>query len=331
MTHRPRTRRFGSRDERDVVLFYRNFHGFTGGHLKVWDYFQHVASSPKHRPLIRLSLSSVRDASNPWSGCPDAVVRRPGRPGVVFLAGRDWESIAPRQRERPTVPVINLIQHVRHCEPGDPRQPMLRYPAVRIGVSPEVTEAITSTGIVRGPVFTIPNGLDLERLSTAQDVGQRTVDLVVVGIKRPELAVRLGQELAGDAGTVRVLTDKVPRSEFLSCLGSARVALLLPNPTEGFYLPALEAMALGTIVVCPDCVGNRSFCIDGVTAWRPPYESEALLAATRAALRATPAALESQRRAAHEMAGRHNLAEERRAFLEILDHLPELWRRAAAG
>ena len=46
-------------------------------------------------------------------------------------------------------------------------------------------------------------------------------------------------------------------------MARARVTVLVPNPKEGFYLPALEAMALGTIVVCPDCVGNRSFCVAG--------------------------------------------------------------------
>ena len=36
------------------------------------------------------------------------------------------------------------------------------------------------------------------------------------------------------------------------------MTLFLPNQREGVYIPGLEGMALGTLVVCPDCVGNRS-------------------------------------------------------------------------
>ena len=68
-----------------------------------------------------------------------------------------------------------------------------------------------------------------------------------------------------------MLTEHVPRDEFLDAMRRARVTLFLPNEEEGFYLPALEGMALGTIVVCPDCVGNRSFCLPGVNAFRPDY------------------------------------------------------------
>ena len=46
-------------------------------------------------------------------------------------------------------------------------------------------------------------------------------------------------------------------------MARARVTLYLPNRLEGFYIPALEGMALGTLVVCPDSVGNRSYCRDG--------------------------------------------------------------------
>ena len=36
------------------VLFYRDFKRFTGGDLKVWDYFNHVRSSPRHARLRSL-------------------------------------------------------------------------------------------------------------------------------------------------------------------------------------------------------------------------------------------------------------------------------------
>ena len=62
------------------------------------------------------------------------------------------------------------------------------------------------------------------------------------------------------------------------------MSLFVPNPTEGFFLPALEALALRSVVVCPDVIGNRSFCLDGVNCFRPAFEEEALLGAAEEAL-----------------------------------------------
>ena len=33
-----------------------------------------------------------------------------------------------------------------------------------------------------------------------------------------------------------------------------------PLPEEGLYLPGLEAMAAGNLVITPDCYGNRFYC-----------------------------------------------------------------------
>jgi glycosyltransferase involved in cell wall biosynthesis len=139
------------------------------------------------------------------------------------------------------------------------------------------------------------------------------------------LARTLGGRLERPGRRVRVLDGLMPRAEFLEAINQARVSLFLPNPTEGFFLPALEAMALGSVVVCPDVVGNRSFCTDGVNCFRPEYEEEALLGATEAALGLADAEREDLLAAASEMAARHDLPGERAAFHEVLDHLDDLY------
>jgi len=48
------------------VLFYRYYRGFTGGHLKVWDYYDHVKASSNFIPQIYFSAESVWDSLNPW-------------------------------------------------------------------------------------------------------------------------------------------------------------------------------------------------------------------------------------------------------------------------
>ena len=110
-------------------------------------------------------------------------------------------------------------------------------------------------------------------------------------------------------------------------MGRARVSVLVPNPKEGFYLPALEAMAVGTVVVCPDCIGNRSFCLPGENCFRPEHDEDAIVAAAETALREEPG-LDELRGRALATAQAHDIAGERAAFLDILDDVEELWAAA---
>jgi glycosyltransferase involved in cell wall biosynthesis len=107
-------------------------------------------------------------------------------------------------------------------------------------------------------------------------------------------------------------------------MGRARVAVTVPNPKEGFYLPAVEAMAAGAVVVCPDCIGNRSYCLDGENSFRPSYDEDAIVAAAERALAGGRPAAQLVR-AGREMARAHDLHVERRAFLDILDRVDDLW------
>jgi glycosyltransferase involved in cell wall biosynthesis len=309
------------------VLFYRDFRRFTGGHLKVWHYFNHVRSSPTHTAHVAFTRESVWDESNPWGDARDALVEQPARfdPDVLFLAGLDWHRIRPSARRRPVTPVINLVQHVRHAEPDDPRYRFLHHRAVRICVSGEVASAIEATGRVNGPVFTIPNGLDLDELPAPSSLAARDIDLLVVATKRPEQGAEMLPRLERIGRRVRLLGDPVPRRELLMWMNRARVTLFLPRHTEGFYLPALEGMALGTVVVCPDCVGNRSYCLPGINALRPAYTDADVLDQVEAAVALPPDEAERLVAAGSATAEEHRLGVERVRFLEVLNDLPRLW------
>ena len=253
-----------------TLLFYRDFHGFTGGHLKVWDYFRHTKESAIFKASIHLTESSLRDASNPWIANNETICRewQPKNADVLFVAGLDWNAV-PEDYEKP---IINLVQGLRHANPADPRYPFLSRPATRICVSQEVAEAISSTGKVNGPVLTIPNGLDLTGLPAP--AAMRDIPLLIVGYKEPKFAESLENLLRASGMHAMCLTRQLPRLEYLSLLARAAITVFLPNRIEGegFYLPALEGMALGTLIICPDCVGNRSFCIEHLNCSRPSYD-----------------------------------------------------------
>jgi glycosyltransferase involved in cell wall biosynthesis len=312
------------------VLFFRDYKRFTGGDLKVWDYFNHVRSSPRHTARILFTPESVWDSGNPWSGARDHVVHDRGDvdPDILFLSGTDWRRLERTQRRESPIPIVNLIQHVRHACPDDPlgRYNWLPHKAIRICVGPEVTRALERTGRVRGPLFTIPDAIDLDAVARHATSHPRDLDLLVVANKQPELGRALHARLADGLRTA-LIDERTPQPELLRLVGSAAVTLFVPNPKEGFYLPAVEGMALRTVVVCPDCIGNRSFCQDGVNCFRPDYDEGAIVRAATEALGRRDELGEMLDNAT-ETARAHDLADERSAFLAVLDRVADLWAAA---
>ena len=297
-----------------VLLFHRDYRGLTGGHLKVRHYFSHAEHSARFRPRIYFTPGSVRGPENPWYGIspPPLAAWRPAEAALLFVAGLDWEAVP----DPSPAPVVNLIQHVRHAHAGDARRPFLARPAVRICVSQEVADAIAETGAVNGPIHVIPNGIDLENIPSTLE---RDIPVLIAGLKNPPFAALVAARLADVGVTAEVTNAMLPRREFLERLSRARVAVTLPNHEEGFYLPALEAMAAGAIVVCPDCTGNRGFCRDLETAFRPRYALDDVVAACLAAVTQAPGDAATMRAAAVAETRNHGLAAERLAFLRILD------------
>lgn len=306
-----------------TVLFFRRLRGLTGGHLKVWDFFQHTLASGDHTARIVFSADSRWNEDNPWRNAREFVVTSldAARPDIYFLGAFDWKHLAPDERRASQIPVINLIADVRHGDPADPRHPNLAHRAIRICVSSEVASAITPAR-PNGPVVVIPNAVNL--VDAPAGVA-RDVDLVVAALKNPDLGAKLAKRLARPGRRVQLLDRRMARTGYLRWLAGARTAVFLPNASEGFYLPALEAMGLGTLVVCPDAVGNREFCVGGVNAFFTPYTEDALVAATEEALALPAARRDAMLAAGLATAARHGLEEERRAFVDLLRRAPQMW------
>lgn len=307
------------------VLFYRNYRVFTGGHYKVWDYFNHVRLSATHRPQICFSKESSWDKSNPWLTMRGDVLQAwdARNADVVFMEGMDWQWLGVKGSDfDSSQPVINLIQHIRHADPANPRYAFLKYKAIRICVSPDVTSCLEADGSVNGPVFTIPLGLDVASFRTQQ----RDLPVLIIGNKNPTFAEELSTQLKSHGIDSHVSSAHLSRDAFLDKIGRAAICVLLPMPEgEGFYMPALEGMAQGTFVICPDCVGNRSFCLDGVNSLRPEYTIEDVVKAVLRARSLDHADLERFRGAALQTVQDHALTKERRAFLDILENVTQIW------
>lgn len=300
------------------VLFYRDFRGLTGGHLKVFHYFQHFQSFPEFRPDIFFSPQSRWSPDNPWVAAEPRLVSewRPEKYDVLFLAGMDWSILSREAASRPIRPVINLIQGLRHSDPGSPLRSYLSYPAVRICVSQQVADAIVGTGEVNGPVHVVPNGIEHVENQDPRAM-QNSLDILIVGKKNPLLANRLYEKLRHLYACRNVATF-LPRGELIALMQKSTVTICLPDQREGFYLPALEAMAAGSLVICPDCVGNRDFCHDGWNMLKPSFDISHLETAAHTAVAMHDTVRAVVLKNARQTAGQHSLAAEGRKLQTIL-------------
>jgi glycosyltransferase involved in cell wall biosynthesis len=310
-----------------TVLFYRDYRRFTGGHLKVKDYFDHVDHLPGFRAEVFFAASSQFDEDNPWRERQDQIADRwvPEEADVLFLAGGDWRALSEATRRRSTRPIINLIQSFDHAFRGSPLFRFLSHRALRICVSPELKHAIFETGRVHGPVWTIPNGIDTRDMPPPINPLLQDNQVLVAGAKMPRLARRLRRALVSRGIQVEALVRPLPRTEFFHRVRRSRVTLFLPLPREGFYLPALEAMALGTLVVCPDAVGNRSFCLSEHNCLSPEYTFEAIVTATVTGFRLEDPARRTMMENAQQTVRSHSLEQERQSFHAILQQVFQLW------
>ena len=302
-----------------TVLFYRDFKGFTGGHLKVWDYYQRVQSYALFDEEIYFSAESSWK-NNPWSGLKKIALKEwnPKKTDILFLAGLDWLALSEQQRKSPSVPVVNFIQGIRHADKNNPLYEFLKFPATRVCVSQEVADAIESTGLVNGPIIVNPNGLDYSLFPKQLRFKSKDIQLLIVGLKNTIFAKKLSEKLLKKGIECTLINVSLPRKDFLLLLSRSKSILFLPKKVEGFYLPALEAMYLHSLVICPDCIGNRSFCIDGITCFSPQYLTDSILLAVEKSL-----LLPKQERSiliknAYDYAKVSTLEKERENFLSVL-------------
>jgi glycosyltransferase involved in cell wall biosynthesis len=325
------------------VLFHRRLvsptAGINGGNLKLRDCYNHVAGADDLTAAIYFSPETVwnEHRGNHWSD-----LRTQGlskweivENDILFFAGGDWRVLPEEQRHHPPVPVIN-IAHPRHTRPEDPRNEFLQHPAIRIAKSENGARILRDYG-VNGPVFVIPDGIDLGLLPPVP--AEKDIDLLVIGRKEPALAKRIYRKLQWNNRWKRrrlniqvQLPPPLPtRNDFLQLLSRAKIALCLPLQAdrgfEGFYLPALEAMALKTLVICPHVVGNLGHCIDDYNCLVPRYQASDLLKGVRKMLVLDEVKKQTLVRNGLATAEKHRIENERTAILELLRKAPDLWNR----
>ena len=292
---------------------------------------------PGYSPMIAFSEqpaseTQARERTKLWPGRQRAAERwEPEHRDVLFLAGVDWRYLSACGLETLPNPRINLIQGVRHAHEDTELHRYLSNRAVRICVSQEVADAITATGRTNGPVLTIANATDVAPFDPVREGSPagyetRCLSIVIAGYKSPDLARELSSALDTAGIDHLLLTKFLDRATFLGLLAESRIAVCLPYAQEGFYLPALEAMASGSLVVTADCIGNRGVCHHGRNCLIAEPRPQSLLEATQKALAMSVSERGRMHRQARDTAASHSLKIERQRFHAVLGDIDRLWR-----
>lgn len=307
------------------MLVQRDYRGYTGGHGKFLDYIGHVNAHPGWEVALYLTPHSRSVPGNPFcsvTGLCDAW--RPEDADALLLGGTDWAALDGKTL-RPDQPVINLVQGVRHAEAGSVLRGFLPRRAVRVCVSTAVADAIAATGEINGPIEVIHAAVDVPMLAR-MGARQRGDRVFVDAVKQPGMGRDVAARLGADGVAVDLLVERLPRADYLARMAAAAIVVTLPEAAEGFYLPGIEALAMGRVLVQYDCVGGRDYLVDGVNALVPARGAAAIVAAV-ARVRADPSLRNNLSKAAHETARRFDLPAERQGVHALLDQLDALWTR----
>lgn len=260
----------------------------VGGIVKCFDYIGHARKlgfgvcvycdqRPEDAPelFLRPDFAAIADGS--VSFLPRAKLPASREDLYLFSLPSDFSVIEPLLRRGvSTGHIIHLVQNTRHADAGFENGYALRLltrPMSRITINDEVLDAIRPYLHKGSYCGTIPLGHDSAyfhkpdrtNLPGGSNLPGRAGDAspLRVGymIWKSDFGDRLAHELAGDDRyEFTSLRRTVGWPELREFYHSLDILLCTPMRKEGFYLPGLEAMAAGCVVIVPDVEGNMSYC-----------------------------------------------------------------------
>lgn len=250
-----------------TISFHRQYLGYTGGHQKVFDYIKHTSAHDDFSPRLYLSDKNALETAKPDTAKPETStqennpfkrieqgyienVYQPNRHNIAFLAGLDWRAY---QRYFDSQQIkVNLIQHLRHADKEHVLNSFLSHKAIRLCVSQAVCDAVSKQA--NGPCFTIKMG---HSMPTITETKQH--DLFILATKRPGWGSALADYAKGLGLSVDLIQHSTARELILKKMAAAKMSLVIPNKTEGFYLPGIEAIHYSDVAIVPNCIANLEY------------------------------------------------------------------------
>lgn len=301
--------------------FFRNYEKYTGGHKKFYDYLNHT----KAIEGVKCKLFVQNDCKvmpGLFSDIPDVQYQHEYNPNtcnVVFLAGMDWQYYLPHRRSEDVI--VNLVQHVRHGDNTHPLFNFLQYKALRLCVSEAVKDAIAP--YANGRCVIVPIGHDIPYLQLDKEY-----DLYILAKKNVNFGKAIAKWAESKGLAYKLHDCLVSKEEVSVAMAKSRVSLVLPNPTEGFFLPGIEAMALSDRAVVPDCIANREYCLENTNAIMCDYSIETVRMTISRSLELLETSMQQHQKLRGEALARsYTITKEREIYHQLIrEHVLPLCR-----
>lgn len=224
--------------------------------------------------------------------------------------------------------IIHVIQNVRHVNPawrGGHGTRVLTRPAARISINQIVADVIEPWLDPRSLHRVVNIGHDVAFFARDRTGPLGRPLRVGYTTWKSDVGDRVASMTAAAPVEFRAVRDTATWAELRDLYTWADVFLSTPGPEEGMYLPGLEAMAAGCLVVTPDAGGNMAYCTPGENCLLVGFEDAAAYVDALTTIAALDAeAVGRLRASAYEMTTRFDLDAERAGFGDFLE---ELWGR----
>lgn len=320
----------------------------VGGVVKIFDYVNHARSlgynpivccpEPYKEDLPLFGIERFSDIS-PENGVKFTGLEQfsIGPRDLAFLSWPTHYEVAEMRLSRWSSheQVIFIVQNVRWANPkwiGGYAVRLLSRPMARIMTNEVVLEAVkpylnetSLTEVIR---------LGHESGFFAKDRSGGLGAPVKVGYTtwKSDVGDRVASLLENSGKfEFRAIRDPVGWDELRGLYHWSDVFLATPLAEEGFYLPGLEAMAAGAVVVSSDAGGNRAYCEFGENCIPAKLDdAESYAEALRSLGSESLKEINRLRRNGYSTVKRHTLAHEERRFGDFLVRLTKRLDRTKA-
>ncbi len=321
----------------------------VGGVVKIFDYVNH-ALSLGYRPIIACSepykpglpLFEISRFSNisPENGVHFVPLEKVsvGPNDLAFLSWpTHYEIVEPRMsRWTRHEQVIFIVQNVRWANPkwiGGYGPRLLSRPMARIMTNEVVLETVEPYLNPSSMTEVIMLGNDSDFFAKSRSGGLGRPIKVGYTTWKSGVGDEVASRLKGSPDfEFRAIRNPVGWKELRTLYHWSDVFLATPLAEEGFYMPGLEAMAAGAIVISPDAGGNMSYCRFDENCLGVGLDDAAGYVELLEGLRTgNPAGVERLRRNGYGTVGRHTLEHEKERFGEFMARLTSRLDRLGPG
>lgn len=326
---------------RRTIVFLTPTYRAAGGVIKIMDYALH-ARSHDFEVEIRCPSAFQRELPLFRTGQAGRLLDDPGvrfQQGMGFGLGRNdysffsWPKHYHLAASRITpshhpLQTISIVQGTRWANPlwlDGYATRILGQPMGRILVTPQIAEVVAPYLDPTFPTRTILEGHDWPFFSMARTGGLPDRPNIAYLTWKSEVGIEVERRLEPSARfefrSIRTTADWDALRDLYQW---ADIFLGFPGEEEGFYLPGLEAMAAGAVVIMPDVGGNRAYAHFGTNCLQVDHDDPSSYIDAIEGLVADQGAAERLRAAAYQQLPAHDLERERTEFGSYLNTLDEL-------